>query len=216
MAALKSVAAPLPPHLAAYEPFDAAEYDEPAFDQVHITTVIDWPEFGINAWRFDTCKVEQCSLLSQTLTLRIWDCILVRCDLSASKFFSAGLLRTEFLGCRTTGVQFGESTIKDVSFQNCKINMASFRKCKLERVVFENCILDDADFNSALLHDVTFINCEMNKTDFSAAKCIRVDMTKTTVGNIRGVRALGGVRILPEQAIDLTPLLCAEIGIVIV
>jgi len=216
MVDLKSVATPLPPHLAAYESFEADEYDEPAFDQVHITAIVDWPEFDINAWRFDTCKVEQCSLLSQTLTLRIWDSILVRCDLSASKFFSAGLLRTEFLGCRATGVQFGESTIKDVSFQNCKLNMVSFRKSKLERVLFENCILDDADFNSAQLHDVTFINCEMNKTDFSAAKCIRVDMTKTAVGNIRGVRALGGARILPEQSIDLTPLLCAEIGITIV
>jgi uncharacterized protein YjbI with pentapeptide repeats len=216
MTALKSVAPPLPPHLAAYEPFDADEYDEPAFDRLHMIAVIDWPEADGSSWRFDTCKLEQCAIMSQTLTLRVWDSILVRCDLSASKFFGAGLLRSEFLGCRATGIQLGESTIKDVSFQNCKLNMVSFRKCKLERVIFENCILDDADFNNAHLIDVTFVNCEMRGTDFSGASCSRVDLTKTSVGDLKGVRSLKGARVLPEQAITLTPLLCAELGIVIV
>lgn len=216
MTTLKSVAPPVPPQLAAYEPFIPDDYDEPAFDRVVMNNVVDWPEMDGSSWRFDTCKLEQCAMLSQTLTLRIWDSILVRCDLSASKFFSAGLLRSEFLGCRMTGIQLGESTVKDVVFQNCKLNMVSFRKCKLERAIFENCILDDADFNNAHLIDVTFINCEMRGTDFSGATCTRVDLTKTDVGELRGVKSLKGARVLPEQTISLTPLLCAELGIVIV
>jgi uncharacterized protein YjbI with pentapeptide repeats len=125
-----------------------------------------WPRYGQKtSYRF-TCL----------------DSVLVRFDVSANKLFCAGLLRSEFLGCRGTGIQLGESTIKDVSFQNCKLSMTNFRKCKLERVVFENCILDDVDFNNAVLMDVMFTKCELNRTDFSGSKSIRVDMRANTGG----------------------------------
>lgn len=216
MAALRPVATLLPPHLAAYEPYQES-IDEPLFEELQLSGVQEWPLFDKMPWRFDTCKVEQCNLVgSNAPTMHLWDSILVRSDLSANKLFDSGWLRSELLGCRCTGLQLGESNLKDVSFQNCKLNMVSFRKCNLERVVFENCILDDADFNGAKLTDVTFIRCEMNKTDFSGVTCTRVDLTQTTIDSIRGVTSLHGVRILPEQTISLAPLLCADLGIQIV
>ncbi|HEX9153513.1 MAG TPA: pentapeptide repeat-containing protein [Candidatus Saccharimonadales bacterium] len=212
----KSLNPPLTPQRAAYEPYDESEQTEPIFEQLHLENVLDWPEFDAEPWRFDTCKLEQCAITSRTLpAVRIWDSVLVRCDLSANKFFDAGLLRDEFLGCRATGIQLAESTIKDVSFQNCKLNMANFRKCKLERVVFENCILDEADFGAVQLTDVAFVHCEMSKTDFSSSKSVRVDMTLSDIGGIYGVKSLKGVRISREQMLDIAPLLCAEVGLVV-
>lgn len=206
---------PLPPTVAAYVPYNSTAVEDPIFEQVHLQGVHDWPNFEVQPWRFDTAKVEQCTIMAQTIgSLRIWDSIFVRCDLSANRLFGAGLLRSEFLGCRATGMQMGESTIKDVSFQNCKLNMSSFRKCKIERVVFENCILDDVDFNNATLTDVVFTKCELNRTDFGGSKSLRVDMTTSDIGMIRGVQSLRNVQIRPEQMIQLAPLLCAEIGIV--
>jgi uncharacterized protein YjbI with pentapeptide repeats len=208
---------PVKPTLVAYEPFDAEDQAESIFEQVLLQDIEVWPEYDdAMPWRFDTCKLERCNLIGQPLgTARIWDSILVRCDMSALKLFGSGILRTELLGCRLTGTQLGEASVKDAIFQNCKLNMASFRNSNLERIVFENCILDDVDFNGARLTDVVFINCEMSKTDFSASRCLRVDMTKTQIGEIRGVHYLKNVRITPEQVIDLAPLLCAETGLVV-
>jgi uncharacterized protein YjbI with pentapeptide repeats len=213
---IKAVASPLPPQLAAYEPYDATTQEDSLFEQQHIVDVHKWPLMQSARWRFDTCKLEQCTFVGQGVSnASFWDSVLVRCDISACKMFDAGILRSELLGCRATGLQLGESTIKDVSFQNCKLNMVSFRKCKLTRVVFENCILDDADFNDAVLTDVLFTKCELNRTEFSGSKSFRVDMTRSSLLTIRGVKSLRNVRISSEQMMDLAPLLCAEIGLVL-
>jgi len=206
----------MPPHLAAYEPYDEQAQDEPLFEQLHIVSISDWPDLDSSRWRFDTCKLEQCLITNQDVTnITIWDSILVRCDISACRLFDAGLLRSELLGCRAVGLQLGESTIKDVSFKNCKLSMASFRKCTLMRVTFENCILDDTDFNNATLSDVSFIKCELNRTDFSGIKAAKVDMTNSDIRQIRGVRSLKNVRVSAEQVLDLAPLLAAEVGLVV-
>lgn len=208
----RAVVPPKPPFIVAYEPYDEGDYDEPVFDQVHIADIQEWPVFDETPWRFDTCKLESCTLMG-TKNLRVWDSTVVRCDLSGAKFFDSGVLRSEFLGCRFTGAQFGESMIEDITFQNCKLNMISFRKCKLERVIFQNCILDDTDFNLARMTDVTFVQCELMRTDFSGSHSMRVDLSGSDLCNIRGVTSLRNVRVSSEQMIQLAPLLCAEIGI---
>jgi uncharacterized protein YjbI with pentapeptide repeats len=216
MAITKGIIPPAPPHVAAYESYDADAQDEPLFEQLHLVGVDAWPTHITGRWRFDTCKLEQCMLTAQQLPgAAIWDSILVRCDMSGCKVYDAGLLRSEFLGCRMSGLQLGESTIKDVLFSNCKLNLANFRKCTMMKVAFENCILDDADFNYATLTDVSFINCEMNGTEFSGSKSSKVDMTNSDLRAIKGVKSLKHVRVTAEQLIDLAPLMASEIGLTI-
>lgn len=191
--------------------------DEPVFDGLHVMDVLDFPEYDNDeTWHIDGCKFERCMLAGRTFHhFKIWDAILVSTDLSACRGFEASILRSEFLGCRMSGTQFGEGTMQDVTFQNCKLNLLSFRRCTLERVVFQNCVLDEADFIGAQLTDVSFINCEMSKTDFNRARCKRVDMTRSDIGSVRGVMSLKHVKIKPEQMMDLAPLLCAEVGFVL-
>jgi uncharacterized protein YjbI with pentapeptide repeats len=204
---------PKPPLITRLESEDVLP-DEPVFDGMHVMDVLDFPDYDDNEpWHIDGCKFERCMLAGRQFQhLKIWDSILVSTDISASKGFEAGMLRSEFLGCRMSGTQLGESTIQDVTFQNCKLNLLSFRKCTLERVVFQNCVLDETDFIGAQLTDVRFIGCEMNKTDFNRVKCKRVDMTRSDIGQIKGVTSLKHVRIRPEQMMDVAPLLCAEVG----
>ena len=212
---LKHIAPPKPPLLQEMELLiDLPE--SPLFENQHLITILDFPLYDSSLpWHFDASKLEQCSLTSKIISkLRLWDSIFVRCDLSANRFFEAGLLRSEFLGCRGTGLQLGESDIQDVRFSNCKLNMASFRNCKLTRVVFENCILDDADFNAAKLHEVSFIKCELNRTDFSGAKLQAVDLTKNDLRPLRGVMSLKNARITEEQLFELAPLMAQEVGLV--
>lgn len=212
----KAIVPPKPPKIARLESEDALP-DEPVFDGLHILDVLDFPDYDVDdVWHIDGCKFERSMLAGRAFrSFKIWDSILVSTDISACKAFEAGLLRSEFLGCRMSGAQFGESTIQDVTFQNCKLNLLSFRKCRLERVVFQNCMLDEADFIGATLSDVVFVNCEMTKTDFNRARCTRVDMTRSDMSGVRGVMSLKGVRIKPEQMMDIAPLLCAEVGFVL-
>ncbi|HYH75315.1 MAG TPA: pentapeptide repeat-containing protein [Candidatus Saccharimonadales bacterium] len=209
MAGLQS---PKPPLIAPLEPMDELP-EEPVFDGLHVLDVLDWPDYDGDHWQIDASKVERSMLAGMTFErLKLWDSILVRTDISAAKCFDAGILRTELLGCRMSGTQLGESSLKDVTFENCKLDLVSFRKCRLERVVFRNCVLDEADFIGATLIDVVFLQCELRQTDFNRAHCTRVDMTRSDLSDIKGVTSLKNVRIKPEQMMTLAPLLCAEVG----
>lgn len=192
--------------------------DTPMFEDMILedVTADDWPAYDPEPWRFDGCKLDRCDITGQPLArLTMWDSIAVRVDLSATQLFKATLLRNEFIGCRVSGAQLGEATIKDVTFQQCKLNLLSFRSCTLERVVFEGCVLDEADFASARLKSVSFINCSMDKTTFDKAQCSNVDLTRSDISRIQGVMALKGTRIRPEQMLQLAPMLCSELGIVV-
>lgn len=206
---------PKPPLIAPLEPMDEMP-EEPVFDGLLVQDILDWPDYDGDHWQIDASKVERCMLAGMTFErIKLWDAILVRTDISAAKCFEASFLRSELLGCRMSGSQFGESTIKDVVFENCKLNLVSFRKCRLERVVFRNCVLDEADFIGATLSDVVFMNCELRKTDFNRVHCTRVDMTRSDLTEIKGVTSLKNVRIKPEQMMTLAPLLCGEVGFVL-
>jgi len=191
--------------------------DVPVFDRVHVIGILDFSQYDADEpWQIDACKWERCLLSGLRLErLKLWDSILVGTDLSATRCFEAGLLRSELLGCRLSGAQLGEATITDVVFQNCKLNLLSFRACRLERVIFQNCVLDETDFTGARLTDALFIDCELNGTDFSRVQCRRVDMTRSGLSAIKGAASLKHVRIRPEQMMELAPLLCAEAGLVL-
>jgi uncharacterized protein YjbI with pentapeptide repeats len=208
--------APKPPLIAQLSTPDELP-EEPIFENMHLRDVLDIPGYEADeAWQIDACKVERCLLAGRPMQhLKIWDSILVGSDMSACRAFEASIVRSEFLGCRLSGTQWGEGTLTDVTFQQCKLNLLSFRRCTLERVVFQNCVLNEADFIGARLTDVTFIDCELIKTDFSRVHCNRVDMTRNDLGSIRGVTSLKHVRIAPEQMVTLAPLLCAEVGFIV-
>lgn len=207
---------PKPPLIAPLEDMEAMP-DVPVFDSLHVCDIMDFSVYEPDEpWQIDACKFERCMLSGLNLErFKLWDSILVSTDLSAARCFEAGILRSELLGCRMSGAQAGESTIRDVVFQNCKLDLLSFRRCQLERVVFQNCVLDETDFISARLTDVVFMNCDMRGTDFTKAQCTRVDMTRADLAYIKGVTSLKGVRIKPEQMMELAPLVCAEIGFVL-
>lgn len=215
MAHVVRKATPLHPHIGVLEPLRAWP-DQPLFEALHIVDSVEWPMYAADPWQIDACKLERCSLSGYDLQrLKLWDSVLVRTDMSGACIFEAGVLRTELLGCRLSGVQFGEGTLKDVQFQQCKLDLASFRACRLERVVFTHCVLNEADFAGAQLHDVTFIDCELTQTIFDKVQCRGVDLTGSDISDIRGVMSLKGVRIRREQMIQLAPLLCGEVGLLV-
>jgi uncharacterized protein YjbI with pentapeptide repeats len=211
---MRTVLPPKAPLITILEPSDDFT-DEPVFDQLLLQQVQTWPTYDTQRWQFDGSKLVQCDLTDCTMRqLTVWDCSMVRSNLSALQLFEASLLRTEFLGCRLTGTQLAEASLKDVVFENCKLNMLSFRRSHLERVTFRNCVLNEADFADASLVNVSFVQCDMSQVNFDKARLRNVDLRQSDISQIKGVRGLRGAQVSPEQLVSLAPLLAAEAGLI--
>ena len=76
-------------------------------------------------------------------------------------------LRVELRGCRLTGVELAEATLRDVTFRDCRVDLAGLRNARLERVVFSDCRMSDASCTCATLTDVLFERCALRAANLS-------------------------------------------------
>lgn len=97
----------------------------------------------------------------------------------------AAILRTEFAGCRLTGLQVNGAGLEDVAFRNCRMDLSLFRFSRMKNVLFENCNLGESDFTGASLAGVSFIGCDLGSAEFSHAKLDRVDFSRSDIESMR-------------------------------
>lgn len=161
-------------------------------------------------------KLVKCDLSQATIEkLQLQDCIIDNCDLTASVLADSSWHAVEVIKARCSGIQLHTSLLKNVLFRDCKLDMANLRFAQLENVVFENCIITELDLYTSKLKNVSFIGCDIEDVEFSDAQLHHVDLSRSTIVSVKGIRGLKGAHISPEQLIQLAPYLAQEIGLIV-
>lgn len=124
--------------------------------------------------------------------------------------------RARLRGCRMTGIQLAESTLRDVVIEDCRVDLAAFRVTRFERVVFRRCQLQELDLVEAQLSSVVFEQCDLTGADFSHALFRRCEMRGCRLEAIMGAERLRGVAMPWDDVVGLAPTLAAAIGIGII
>jgi uncharacterized protein YjbI with pentapeptide repeats len=123
------------------------------------------------------------------------------------------VLRTELHTVRLTGVDFAESTFRDVRFVGCRLDLASARLSKIERVVFSDCRMEELDLYGSQLNDVLFERCVLREATFSEVRSQRVELRGCDLTALRGAEALRGVRMPWSDVLENAPLFAAVAGV---
>ena len=140
--------------------------------------------------------------------IRLFDCLMERCDFSAVDWEKARLRRVEFLGCRLLGTDMVEATFDDVAFNGCTADGAMFGLAKFKSVRFERCRLRGATFEGADLSGVVFHECDLAQADLRGAKLYETDFSASKIdGLILSPNDLQGAIISPQQAVQVVELL---------
>jgi uncharacterized protein YjbI with pentapeptide repeats len=140
------------------------------------------------------------------------DTLVADCDLSNSRWLGASLVWVDLVGCRATGFDLTEATLRHVTFRDCKLDLALFRFMHTESVSFVDCILTGADFSGATLAGARFDNCDLSGADLSYADLDRADLRTSRLDSVRGVGSLRGATIGANQLVTLASSLATELG----
>ncbi len=140
--------------------------------------------------------------------MRLFDCLLERCDFSAVDWDKARLRRVEFLGCRLLGTNLSEAALEDVAFNGCTADGAFFSLAVFKRARFERCRLHGAAFEGTDLSGVVFHECDLAHADLRGAKLAGADFSTSKIDGISvGATDLQGAIIGPHQAVQIVGLL---------
>lgn len=145
--------------------------------------------------------------------LTVSDMQFVKCTFVGTSVSNSGWQRIEINNSLLVGVELQTSTLQHVVFHDCKIDTVNLRASKLQYVLFDNCTLTDLDLYSANLENVSFTNCKINKVECSSVAMRQVDLSKSTIEDIRGISGLKGATISDEQLLQLSPYFASELGI---
>jgi uncharacterized protein YjbI with pentapeptide repeats len=181
----------------------------------------DAPEAQVPEGRLHDLELREARLtadlsgrVASGLTLR--DVELREGDWSTLRADLASLTRVAAAGLRGTGMELGESALRDVSLAGCRLDLSSFRHATLERVAFRDCRLDEADFYGATLTSVLFERTTLVGASVESATFDRCELRGCELEGLRGVERLRGVRMPWPDVVQIAGLLAAATGIEIV
>lgn len=170
----------------------------------------------VDSLELTVVKLDKCILTSAAFEqLVVRDVIASQSDFSVANVSEGTISRTQFIGCRMTGVDLSRATLRDVTFSGCKLDMANFRFADLRSVRFVDCDLRETDFMSAKLHEVGFESCTLERTAFHQSNCKNVDLRSSDLIDISGWKSLKGVIIDSAQLAANAPYLAHELGIMV-
>jgi uncharacterized protein YjbI with pentapeptide repeats len=165
---------------------------------------------------FAGCRMKQLGLAGSTvLRLRLVDCRLETCDLSAADLDDLTALRVEVSDSRLSGTLSPAAKLTDVRFSHCKLDQANLRFAQLTRVVFEDCVLVEADFHGADLTGTELINCDLSGAEFSKATMTGARLSGSKLATVRGAGALRGAYVSRQQITELAWPLASAVGLVV-
>lgn len=141
------------------------------------------------------------------------DAVLEQANLANRRGQRVLLQRVRLRGCRMTGIQLGESTLRDVEIVDCRVDLAAFRMSRLERVVFRGCQLQELDLLEAELSSVVFERCDLSGADLSHATFRRSQMRDCTLDGLIGAERLRGVSMPWPDVVGLAATFAAVLGV---
>ncbi len=140
--------------------------------------------------------------------IRLFDCLMERCDFSAVDWEKARMRRVDFLGCRLLGTNMIEATFEDVAFNGCTADGAVFGLAKFKAARFERCRMRGATFEGADLTGVVFHECDLAQADLRGAILHGTDFSASKIDGVTvSPGDLQGAIISPGQAVQVVELL---------
>jgi uncharacterized protein YjbI with pentapeptide repeats len=121
--------------------------------------------------------------------------------------------RVRLRGCRMTGIQLAESTIRDAVIEDSRVDLAAFRVTRFERVVFRRCQLQELDVAEAQLSSVVFEECDLSGADFSHARFRLSVMRGCTLEGVIAAERLRGVAMPWTDVVGLAATMATALGI---
>lgn len=161
-------------------------------------------------------EIDPAGLDDEALKEGLADAVLERANLANLRGYRTMVERVVLRGCRMTGIQFAESTLRDVLVEDCRVDLASFRFSRLERVVFRRCLLQDLELNEAQLSSVVFEECDLSGADFAFARFARSEIRGCTLDRVTSVERLRGVAMPWPDIVGFAGQLAAAIGIAMI
>lgn len=146
---------------------------------------------------------------------RIADSLFEGCELSGVQFPQSRWQRVVLRDCRLSGADLGQAHLRDVRFVDCRLDEVNLRMIDAQRVQFEGCELTRADFGSARLAEVACTDCTLAEAELSGAGISGLRLHGSRVDGLRGVLALRGAVIDPDQVVALGSRALLELGVVI-
>ena len=119
------------------------------------------------------------------------------------------------IDCRVSSGDLSRTVIRSVLFAGSRLDDVNVRHARLEAVEFDDCNLVGSDFMGATLTDVGFGGSDLSGAEFSQSAVERVDLRGARVDGLRGVRALSGATVSPDQLVTLAPTLATAVGLVV-
>ncbi len=141
------------------------------------------------------------------------DVVLANANLANRRGQGVLVERARLRGCRMTGIQLGESIVRDLVVEDSRVDLAAFRMSRLERVVFRGCQLQELDLVEAQLSSVVFERCDLTGADFTNARFGRCEMRGCTLLDAVGIERLRGVAMPWDDIVGLAGQMAAAIGI---
>ena len=183
-------------------------YDDARFEEIRIIELGDPGSTALDVV-FETTLLEKVDLSAATLTgLKLVDTKILSSNLANTKSENANILRTEFIGCRLTGLQLPDVILRDTLIQRCKFDLSLFRFGSLKDVTFDECVITGSDFLGTTLERVVFRNCDLTDSEFSQTKIKEMDLRGSKVQNIHLQKdaIIGKVKVDTGQALYLSSL----------
>jgi uncharacterized protein YjbI with pentapeptide repeats len=136
------------------------------------------------------------------------------CDLANSVWRGASVDRAEFIGCRLTGLDLAEASLRHVVIRQGGGALISFRFAELKHGRFEDCVLTEADFQDARLPAIIVRGADLRGASVYGAHLEGADLRGSILDDLR-MRAtdLAGATIDPIQLVGLARTLASLIGI---
>jgi uncharacterized protein YjbI with pentapeptide repeats len=141
------------------------------------------------------------------------DVVLRHANLANRRVLGTLVERVRLSGCRMTGLQLSESSLRDLEVSDSRVDLAAFRMSRFERVVFRDCQMQELDLVEAQLGSVVFERCDMTGADFRNARFSRCVMRGCTLTGALGIDRLRGVSMPWPDLVGLVGELAAAIGI---
>jgi len=165
--------------------------------------------------RFERVRVRDTDLSHSRLDgLVLADVSFEGCDLANSVWRGASVDRTELIGCRLTGLDLAEASLRRVVIRQGGGTLISFRFAELKHSRFEDCVLTEADFQDARLPSVVVRGADPRGASLYGANLEGADLRGSILDDPRMRPAdLAGATIDPVQLVALARTLASLIGI---
>ena len=194
-------------------PADVTVRDEDTLATVELRGA-SWAGVHVSALRVHEAVLAGCDLSGAALTgPEFTDTIFLEPNLSNAVIRGGSLNRVLVDGGRLTGVQLGETKVRDAVWRNVSADLAALRLGELARMTFESCNLREADFTGARCEWVRFHDCDLRGAIFSKARFENSEFRRCRLEGIEGVGSLGGTAMALDAVLALAPALAGELGI---